>query len=750
MNENIETNVKKLRPFTRFLMTIGELPTSYLMSMTYYEQIIWFTKYLQEQVIPAINNNAEAIEEIQEFLKTLDLQDEVNKKLDEMAEDGTLINLIKPYIDPLIESQNIVINNFIDDVNDTITEQNFKINAITNANPLVASSTSEMTDTTRIYVNTTDGNWYYYDVTSWQVGGIYQSSGISDLSITYNMINDQVNKDNIIEPTWINGAICSSENQTEDEGTIITSVNYRRSSPILLKKGMIIEVDTSISEEYNAISVVTSSNTFLSTGRIAKGRRTYLFKANSDLYVSVCRNYNATCYISIYDEKFFDKKDKENIGLLIGGYTSSELNTSNLDSGTIVNNHPWSSSPVNSKYIRSNLIHLYKGNILKINCTAPNTINVFSVYDANLNFISGKQASNSIKLHDYNYVAENECYLIISHDLSKINTYKVTFYESYETYENDPIFWNQFYIINNEVTFTADDNYVTSNELLLKAGDVIDYFSRTPTNNSYKISFWSNGENTGGRIENNYDTSSEYYVKCWRNSYVATEPVFVRITDKTNDLPVDQVEILINKYENVKDINIYNKIVSVIGDSYVANQNMNIGYTWHSKITSKYGSKYNNYGINGNGLVSTQATGTPVVNRLNEIDSESDLIIVVGGKNDYNTHLPISDFKTGLNSICQNLINTFYNKKIVFFTPWDSYGINDNASIKLYEYVDAIKEVCSQYSIPVYDSYHHSNMYMWNNDFKAEFNQSSTDISHLNNKGHNRFMNQADRFIISL
>lgn len=98
MNQELNKNVETLRPFTCFLMTIGELPTSYLMSMTYYEQIIWFTKYLQDKVIPAINNNAEAVKEIQDFLNTLDLQDEVDNKLDEMVEDGTLQEIIADYL----------------------------------------------------------------------------------------------------------------------------------------------------------------------------------------------------------------------------------------------------------------------------------------------------------------------------------------------------------------------------------------------------------------------------------------------------------------------------------------------------------------------------------------------------------------------------------------------------------------------------------------------------------------------------
>lgn len=49
---------------------------------------------------------------------------------------------------------------------------------------LVASNVSEMTDTNRTYVNTSDGNWYYYNGNNWTVGGVYQASEIEDKSIT--------------------------------------------------------------------------------------------------------------------------------------------------------------------------------------------------------------------------------------------------------------------------------------------------------------------------------------------------------------------------------------------------------------------------------------------------------------------------------------------------------------------------------------------------------------------------------------
>ena len=61
----------KLRPFSRFIMSIGELPTSYLDSLSYAEQVTWFCDYLQNKVIPAIDNNAEALEEVQGLMTQL-------------------------------------------------------------------------------------------------------------------------------------------------------------------------------------------------------------------------------------------------------------------------------------------------------------------------------------------------------------------------------------------------------------------------------------------------------------------------------------------------------------------------------------------------------------------------------------------------------------------------------------------------------------------------------------------------------
>lgn len=93
-----------------------------------------------------------------------------------------------------IETQNGA-SNLENDLNSISTNLNLKTSQIeylevktdslANGAPLVASSISGMIDTTRVYVNTIDGHWYWYNGNAWTDGGVYQSTGIDndDLAI---------------------------------------------------------------------------------------------------------------------------------------------------------------------------------------------------------------------------------------------------------------------------------------------------------------------------------------------------------------------------------------------------------------------------------------------------------------------------------------------------------------------------------------------------------------------------------------
>lgn len=122
-------NLKMIKPqmvqniINRFCYTIGMLPTSYKLSLTYEEQLLVIGRFLEETVIPALNNNAAAVVELQElfielqdfvnnYFDNVNIQNQINNKLDEMAKDGTLSDIIAEYV----KLQGILAYNNINDM----------------------------------------------------------------------------------------------------------------------------------------------------------------------------------------------------------------------------------------------------------------------------------------------------------------------------------------------------------------------------------------------------------------------------------------------------------------------------------------------------------------------------------------------------------------------------------------------------------------------------------------------------------
>lgn len=177
-----------LRPFSRFCVLLGAVPASIIESISYEEQLMRLIKFLKEKVIPAIDGNTEAIKAIENWIETLDLQDEVDNKLDQMAEDGTLLGFVKPYFDTYVQPQlntmsgeitgfestvNTTIDNYQASVDSSIQAQNnligqinTTVNSIATNTPIFVDSTSDMTDGTKVYVYTVNGHIYYYNTTS--------------------------------------------------------------------------------------------------------------------------------------------------------------------------------------------------------------------------------------------------------------------------------------------------------------------------------------------------------------------------------------------------------------------------------------------------------------------------------------------------------------------------------------------------------------------------------------------------------
>ena len=74
-----------------------------------------------------------------------------------------------------------------------------QISSLAAGSPIVVSSVSEMADQTCIYVNTTDGKWYYYDGAAWTAGGDY-ADGVTESVIEWYLGNIAEDGGNLFNP----------------------------------------------------------------------------------------------------------------------------------------------------------------------------------------------------------------------------------------------------------------------------------------------------------------------------------------------------------------------------------------------------------------------------------------------------------------------------------------------------------------------------------------------------------------------
>lgn len=132
-----------LKPIPRFCATLGQLPSSYLMSMTYLEQVTWICNYINKNIIPLLEFLNSQISGIPEF------EEEVNKKLNEFEE------ILNSYVSSLDDVKEDIkqINNTIIEINAYLNSLNNKIdNEIQNVKELINTNF----DTLKTYVDYND------------------------------------------------------------------------------------------------------------------------------------------------------------------------------------------------------------------------------------------------------------------------------------------------------------------------------------------------------------------------------------------------------------------------------------------------------------------------------------------------------------------------------------------------------------------------------------------------------------------
>ncbi len=188
--------------------------------------------------------------------------------------------------------------------------------------------------------------------------------------------------------------------------------------------------------------------------------------------------------------------------------------------------------------------------------------------------------------------------------------------------------------------------------------------------------------------------------------------------------------------------------LSVIGDSYFGGNGLDdISQVWPSLLATKYGMEFNNYGMDGS-TISNYAGDkfNPIVDRWTEIvDNDPDIILVEGGRNDYNQNVPLGELgssdpatmKGAVTYLITNLQQKFPEALIIGVTCWEVGGIPNDQGYTCSEYGRALIEVCENLGIPYIDAMDSETMgvYMTDAGFRRQYCISYDDISHLNAEG---------------
>ena len=98
---------KNVPPFV--LWCTAMIPTAFDDSMSYYEALCALYKFIQDNLVEPINNNATVLDKavkdmaelksyVDNYFENLDVQEEINNKLDEMAEGGQLATIIAQFL----------------------------------------------------------------------------------------------------------------------------------------------------------------------------------------------------------------------------------------------------------------------------------------------------------------------------------------------------------------------------------------------------------------------------------------------------------------------------------------------------------------------------------------------------------------------------------------------------------------------------------------------------------------------------
>lgn len=185
---------------------------------------------------------------------------------------------------------------------------------------------------------------------------------------------------------------------------------------------------------------------------------------------------------------------------------------------------------------------------------------------------------------------------------------------------------------------------------------------------------------------------------------------------------------------------------TVIGDSYLAKASLASGNNWPTLLAKKYGMTYKNYGIGGSTISNYTKEHNPMVDRYTEMAmNDPDVIIVEGGRNDYNFGVPLGTLEDtstqtmmgATRYLLTKIRERYPNAVVIGLTCWETGGNRNSAGHYCREYGEAMLAVCADLGIPCINALDQkaTGVYMTDPVFRMNYCRDANDVSHLNDDG---------------
>lgn len=354
---------------------------------------------------------------------------------------------------------------------------------ISSGTPLFASNTGEMTDTSKNYVNTTDGYLYTYSNGNWIKTTVkYQSTGIQDKSISMQKFNDEA-----LEK--INYSYTTGDSFTWELGTFNSfgdtepASNRMRLVDFIKMENCIIGLKDYSKYRLNVISYNETKTESTSTQWVHKD-----VNITNTNYIKIMIKKVDDSAIS---ESEFDTISKQCFIYFNGGYSIESLNNDLKDTiKTIHDNkigtkylmlHKWEIGSISggveyssTTRIRSNYIKLNKGDTIKYDSS------IYKIGGFIYN-LSDKTMIKDIGWQNGTYIADRDCYyrMVASFNDNRVISVsdKYTFVNSLElilpinsrcNVESNIIDIN----LNQDVLFTNSTKYQISSDSIILNSEV--------------------------------------------------------------------------------------------------------------------------------------------------------------------------------------------------------------------------------------------------------------------------------------